>query len=241
MLRHVMDMVDPALATNTPVDATRAFYDALVPLGATYCQTRHYRRPDTALTSKSHFAAGGVIARIARDGWAGSPAFNYICFDQNPILGAIREGRTQYRFCDFAPHEDKRFGTYWEAMSEAGIRDAICATSYGAGRAIASLHLGFDRRAFAPEESRAISLAGLILTEHLMRVSLPLAPDSIDLTRRERDCLAFVSEGKGDLDIATIMNISPATVRFHVDNARTKLGANNRPQAVARLAHLRMI
>lgn len=246
MLQQIMDIAGPALAASMPVDATRAFYDAMVPLGATYCQTRHYRRPATTLTSTSHFAAGGVIARIARDGWTGCGAFNYICFDQNPLLIPIREGRTRYRVSDFAPHHDRSFGTYWDAWAECGAGDVICATSYGAERAIASLHLGFGhlgfgQRAFAPDEAQAISMAGLMLTEHLMGLSAPLPPDPVRLTRRERDCMAFVAEGKSDWEISVILRISEATARFHVDNARAKLGAVNRAQAVARLALLRMI
>lgn len=241
MLQQVMDIVGSTLAKATPVAATQAFYDALLPMGATYCQTRYYRRPPAPLTSESHFAAGGVIARIARDGWMGSGAFNYVCFEQNPLLGAIREGLTRYRFSDFAPHDDRSFGTYWDALGECGIGEAICATSYGADRAIASVHLGFGRRGFAPDEVQGISLAGVMLTEHLMNLSGQLPPDPVRLTQRERDCLAFVADGKGDLEIAAIMNISAATVRFHVDNARRKLGATNRAQAVARMASLRMI
>ncbi|MBA3897322.1 MAG: hypothetical protein H0X36_09375 [Sphingomonadaceae bacterium] len=35
--------------------------------------------------------------------------------------------------------------------------------------------------------------------------------------------------------MATILGISEATARFHVDNARKKLGAVNRAHAVAKL------
>lgn len=38
-----------------------------------------------------------------------------------------------------------------------------------------------------------------------------------------------------------ILGIAQATVRFHVDNARRKLSAVNRTQAVARLVNQRLI
>ena len=41
--------------------------------------------------------------------------------------------------------------------------------------------------------------------------------------------------------VAVILGVSEATARFHVDNARRKLGAVNRAQAVARLIHQRLI
>jgi DNA-binding CsgD family transcriptional regulator len=60
--------------------------------------------------------------------------------------------------------------------------------------------------------------------------------DEVHLTGREREALTWVSEGKSDWEIAMILGLSETTVRFHVDNARKKLGAVNRAQAVGRLA-----
>lgn len=61
------------------------------------------------------------------------------------------------------------------------------------------------------------------------------AGDPVHLTTREREALTWVAEGKSDWEIAMILGLSETTVRFHVDNARRKLGAVNRAQAVARL------
>jgi len=55
------------------------------------------------------------------------------------------------------------------------------------------------------------------------------------LTRRERECMHWIAEGKTDDEIATIVGIKRTTVRFHVDSAREKLGAITRAQAVAKL------
>ena len=235
MLSRTLAEIENVLAADTPEVASRRFFDALSPLGATYLQTRIYRRPLAPLTSETHWAAGGVVARIAPEGWVGSDAFNYVCFTRNPLLGAIRESRTRYRFSDFAAHDDREFGEYWDALGEAGIGDALCATSYGPDRSIASLHLGFGRRDFAPDEARAIHMAGLVLTERLMEFAAP-ASDAPELTTRERDCLAFVADGRTDWQIAVLLGISEPTVRFHLNNARRKLGAVNRAQAVARFA-----
>ena len=62
-------------------------------------------------------------------------------------------------------------------------------------------------------------------------------PDgAVGLTDRERDALAWVAKGKSDWEISRILGVSEATARFHVDNARRKLGAANRAHAVARMA-----
>lgn len=241
MLSQIMSHAEAAFASRTPEEASLNFFAALEGLGASYLQTRLYRRPSTTLTSASHWAAGGFITRVAPDAWPGSPAFDYVCLECNPLLTAIRESQTRYRFSDFAPRQDRSFDTYWDAMNEANIHDALCATSYAADGVIASLHLGFQDRDFEPEESFAIQMAGLVLTERLISLATPPPATPSRLSARERDCLALAAEGKTNWEISVILGISEATVRFHIDNARRKLGAVNRAQAVARLVNQRLI
>ena len=237
MLKRALGIAEAALAASSPESASEGFFVALQDMGASYLQTRLYRRPLSALTANTHFAAGGVVSRIAPETWReGSPAFDYVCFEKNPLLEAIRGGMTRYRFTDFAPRDTLGFGAYWDAMSEAGIGEAVCATSYGRHRTIASLHLGFRDPDLAADDALAIQLAGLMLTERLMSFAAPPDGDEVRLTERERDAVAWVAEGKSDWEISVILGVSETTVRFHVDNARKKLGAVNRAQAVARLA-----
>jgi DNA-binding CsgD family transcriptional regulator len=242
MLARALTVAEGALAAPTAEAASEAFFTALSPFGATYLQTRLYRRPIAPLTSEAHYAAGGVVKRIAPETWRqGTPAFDYVCFENNPLLEAIRGGMTRYRFTDFAPREDAGFGAYWEAMGEASIAEAICATSYGRGRTIASLHLGFEDPDLAPDVAMSLQLAGLVLTERLMGFGPPDDEDDVRLTDRERDVLSWIAEGKSDWEMSVILSVSETTVRFHADNARRKLGAVNRAHAVARLAAARLI
>jgi DNA-binding CsgD family transcriptional regulator len=50
---------------------------------------------------------------------------------------------------------------------------------------------------------------------------------------REREILALLARGSTDAKIAEILGLSPATVQTHVRNAKSKLGARTRAQAVA--------
>jgi LuxR family quorum sensing-dependent transcriptional regulator len=241
MLSMIMARAEAAFEARTAEAASALFFEAFQDLGATYLQTRIYQRPAARLTSASHWAAGGVVTRISPREWPGSEAFKYICFECNPLLDAIRENRTCYRFSDFAPRSDPRFGAYWDALGEAGIHDAACATSYGANGAIASLHLGFGTREFADDEVLAIQMAGLVLTERLMTFAQPSPAAMPCLTPRERDSLALVADGKTDWELSAILGVSEGTARFHVDNARRKLGAVTRSQAVAKMVNQRLI
>jgi PAS domain S-box-containing protein len=52
-------------------------------------------------------------------------------------------------------------------------------------------------------------------------------------TSREREVLALLAAGATDEQIAQMLELSPATVQTHVRNAKAKLGARTRAQAVA--------
>ncbi len=90
-------------------------------------------------------------------------------------------------------------------------------------------------------EVRALSTAGghiLILRERITRLSPPRL-ESLGLTRRQAEVLAWLSQGKANRDIATILAISPHTVERHVEAIFAALGVQSRTAAAAAaFAHL---
>jgi DNA-binding CsgD family transcriptional regulator len=58
--------------------------------------------------------------------------------------------------------------------------------------------------------------------------------DPHDLTKREREVLALVANGKTNPEIAEILWITPSTVRKHLENVYAKLGVRTRTAAAAR-------
>lgn len=63
-------------------------------------------------------------------------------------------------------------------------------------------------------------------------------PVTESLSRREQEVLACLAKGKSNDEIATALNISPNTVKNHLDRVFKKLGVNNR--FAAALASVRM-
>lgn len=55
----------------------------------------------------------------------------------------------------------------------------------------------------------------------------------LSLTTRERDCLALIADGLRAADVGHRLGVSESTVELHTRNARTRLGAQTRDQAVA--------
>jgi two-component system, NarL family, response regulator YdfI len=62
--------------------------------------------------------------------------------------------------------------------------------------------------------------------------SHPLAELAEPLTRREREVLQMLAAGLANKEIATRLNISDHTVKFHVASILGKLGATTRTEAV---------
>jgi DNA-binding response OmpR family regulator len=68
-----------------------------------------------------------------------------------------------------------------------------------------------------------------------------LWPRRIRLNDREIEALTWAARGKTSAEIASILGLSKRTVDFHLDNARAKLNAATRTEAVIKAATGRLI
>jgi DNA-binding response OmpR family regulator len=100
-------------------------------------------------------------------------------------------------------------------------------------------HLGADDYVTKPIDFEVLTtiinarLAGIARSE--------LSPKLVQLNDREVETLTWVARGKTSAEIAQILGLTKRTVDFHIDNARTKLGAATRTQAVIKAATGRLI
>ncbi len=65
-----------------------------------------------------------------------------------------------------------------------------------------------------------------------------IARMNAQLTKREKECLLWTTEGKTSWEISQILNISERTVVFHTNNTVKKLNVVNKQHAVARAISL---
>lgn len=119
------------------------------------------------------------------------------------------------------------------------------APPYAALRAGAAGHLPENA---TPEELtaaiRVVAAGDVVVSPGLTRalidtvraqraVDRPVRGDRLDaLTERERDVLTAVASGDSNAEIAGRLSIAPTTVKSHVSNILTKIGARGRVQAV---------
>jgi NarL family two-component system response regulator LiaR len=86
--------------------------------------------------------------------------------------------------------------------------------------AIQAAHAG--RSTLAPEAAQV-----------LIQATRESPPPGHDLTSREREVLALMVEGLNNPQIAERLVMSRSTVKFHVSNILSKLGAASRTEAVS--------
>lgn len=87
-------------------------------------------------------------------------------------------------------------------------------------KAIRAVYSGFS--ILAPEATQA-----------LVQASRQQPGVGADLTKGEREILALLVKGSSNLEISDRLSISVSTVKYHLTNIFTKLGAKNRVEAAA--------
>jgi LuxR family quorum-sensing system transcriptional regulator CciR len=75
----------------------------------------------------------------------------------------------------------------------------------------------------------------------LRRLISPAASATIRLSARQRECLAWVRQGKSSGMIAELLGLSPDTVEEHISAACAKLGVRTRVQAAVEACLLGLI
>jgi DNA-binding NarL/FixJ family response regulator len=100
-------------------------------------------------------------------------------------------------------------------------------------------HLGADDYVTKPID---FELLATIITARLAGVArLGVRPTTAPLNEREIEVLTWAARGKTSAEIAKILDLTKRTVDFHIDNARGKLGAATRTEAVLKAATGRLI
>lgn len=155
---------------------------------------------------------------------------------ENPVIAFAQAGHfaPALKVSDFTTFRVLERSAFYQEIARflPGWRDQAAVAIRLPGK---SLGFALNRdRAFTDEELLMLEL----LQPHLERVLhrctqyLVLATQS-PLTPREREILHWVSEGKRDSDIASILQLSVRTVEQHVHVCLQKLGVETRAGAAA--------
>lgn len=148
-------------------------------------------------------------------------------------LASARPVRTGVGYLD-------RYG-YLSASEKGFIAQASEATATRTGTSVttargrAGWNLMSDMNETGFEAMFAEQGADLMLCAQVIHASIAADTHArILLSARERDCLTLVATGCRMAEVAGRLDISEATVELHLRNARKRLGARTRDEAVAR-------
>jgi DNA-binding CsgD family transcriptional regulator len=156
----------------------------------------------------------------------------------DPIVAAALSGNLPILWRKLPPVESRH--KVFDEARQHGLSNGISIPIHGAGGEKAVLSVSSHE---APEKKikhesavlGQICLAALYLHEavHTLNISLSITKKVSPLSPREKECLLWASNGKTAWEIGQILQISEHTVTFHINNAKRKLGATNRHQAIA--------
>ena len=90
-----------------------------------------------------------------------------------------------------------------------------------------------------PQISWLAQLAHTGMTRLILPKEIP--ETAADLSSREKEALKLAAAGLTSQDIADRLKLTKRTADFHIENARGKLGAENRTDAVVRAIVLGLI
>ena len=202
--------------------AARRGYDA-VAIGAPH------RTRDFAGYFHSNWPAPLLEAYVAEEFFAHDPIPKAAALNVMPVCWSdLLSGRA-----GFMPSADQL--RVLEVGAAHGFNDGVCVPIHGPG---AYLRLGSYAGA-APDTSAEVLDELHLLTLHADARFTALGARAVGprpdarLTLREIEVLACVLVGMTDAAVAREIGVSARTARFHIDNARIKLGATTRAQAVA--------
>lgn len=141
--------------------------------------------------------------------------------------------------------EDTSVNKLFSEADEIGLRNGIsfpihCIHGETAMFSIATTVIANKSRHHIQQTIATGHLFASYVHEAITRVpdSGLLAKINADLTKREKECLLWTTEGKTSWEISRILNISERTVVFHLNNAVRKLNVCNKQHAVARAISL---
>lgn len=138
------------------------------------------------------------------------------------------------------PDTNKQQGEFLNLTRSLGVKSAICVPvntniqpEFG-GWVIGGTEDGTAFESMSADSGAHLQMAGFIADERIRALAYLAKRPERNLSPRERECLLWLSAGLRVAKIAHRLGLSEAAVTLYIRNARRKLGARTREQAVAR-------
>ena len=155
--------------------------------------------------------------------------------DDDAALRHVRSVSHPFKYVQAPYDEDKnpRARLIMEAAHQFGLSGGVMVPISNAAGSVGMVWMDGDRPDFRDQDMPALHLIALYAFERINRLAKPPIRNMIAFTKREKEILRWLSEGKTSVRIGEILHLSERTVDWHVSNLMKKLSASNRTHAVA--------
>lgn len=172
-------------------------------------------------------------------------------FDIDPVIYQASRGSRPFLWSEAVDaqcqdmallDEDKQASCIlMQEASDAGLADGLGVPLFTVEGALSAVGFSTNERdKDLPRQALAeISLLASVFHERYL--SFYKNDAAIRITARETDVLSWSAEGKTDSEIALLLGVTPATVRFHWANIFRKLDAVNKVNATAKAIRLKLV
>lgn len=183
----------------------------------------------------SAFPAGWMERYLARE---------YVRID--PIIERIQSDLSPFQWSDAVrftkPQNAQLAATMLGEAGEFALNDGFAVPMLTLDGSVAAVSLGGDKVDLPPSAYGMISMVSTFAIARAIELSSrETMRVAANITTREIECLKWAADGKTEWEISAILGISEHTADKHLSNARRKLKAANRPQAVANAIRLGLI
>ena len=160
---------------------------------------------------------------------------NYV--DHDPVVSRMKQLQAPFQWREAA--REIRVSSNGEAVMgdavEFKLKDGLAFPLVTLDGQIVMVSLGGEQIELSGLDLSMISMVATYAVGRAMELqtSGERTVEHVELTPRERECLKWAAVGKSEWEISQILGISEHTSEKHLLNAKHKLGAVNRVQAVA--------
>lgn len=143
----------------------------------------------------------------------------------------------------------KKQKTFFAEAADFGLPDGMGIPMHGGNGAYAMVSIANtmqsseDMLKMLAEHEKDIHLISLVfhtIAKDLIALNR-LVGNKIELSKREQDCLTWCAKGKTTWEISNFLYISEPTVKFHIANARAKIGVFSTREAIVKAFLLGLI
>jgi LuxR family quorum sensing-dependent transcriptional regulator len=155
---------------------------------------------------------------------------------QDPVIRKVRQETLPFLWSEaHYISDDKGAIRVMQDAKEFGLAEGLAVPIYRHDGFQAVVTFGTSHANDTDQKHKAaLHLLGMYAHNSIVSIREPRKkPLRRRLAPREVECLKWTAAGKSTWDISEILGLSERTVRQYIDSASAKLGAVNRPQAVA--------